>query len=114
MSSGGNNMLSETIQLRLKERFAAPLPEFHKRRIVFWREEDGEFSDALGELDLKGVATVKLTGRNNFATKKLLAADDLTGDYLIYDPPNCFTPTGSSPRTKWRKSSHSLLKCAGA
>jgi hypothetical protein len=29
---------------------------------------------------------VKLTGRNNFAVKKLLSVDDLTSDYLIYDP----------------------------
>jgi len=79
-------MLSETIKLRLAERFAAPLTEFHKRRIVFWHDEDGEFSDGVDELDLPGVSVVKLTGSNNFAVKKLLSADDLTGDYLVYDP----------------------------
>jgi len=79
-------MLSETIKLRLKERFDAPLPEFYKRRIVFWHDEDGEFADAIDELDLSGVSVVKLTGTNNFAVKKLLSSDDLTGDYLIYDP----------------------------
>lgn len=79
-------MLSETIKSRLAERFAAPLPEFHKRRIVFWHDEDGEFADAVDELELPGVSIIKLTGRNNFAIKKLLSADDLTGDYLVYDP----------------------------
>jgi uncharacterized protein (TIGR02687 family) len=79
-------MLSETIRQRLAERFAAPLPEYHKRRIVFWRDEEGEFADAVDELDLPGVNIVKLTGTNNFAVKKLLSSDDLTGDYLIYDP----------------------------
>ena len=79
-------MLSETIKLRLAERFAAPLSEFHKRRIVFWHDEDGEFADGVDELDLPGVSVVKLTGSNNFAVKKLLSADDLTGDYLVYDP----------------------------
>ena len=79
-------MLSETIRQRLTERFAAPLPEFHQRRIVFWRDEEGEFADAVDELDLLGVNIVKLTGTNNFAVKKLLSSDDLTGDYLIYDP----------------------------
>lgn len=79
-------MLSETIKLRLTERFDAPLPEFYKRRIVFWHDEDGEFADAIDELDLPGVSVVKLTGTNNFAVKKLLSSDDLTGDYLIYDP----------------------------
>ena len=79
-------MLSETIKLRLAERFAAPLSEFHKRRIVFWHDEDGEFADEIDDLNLPGVNIVKLTGRNNFAVKKLLSADDLTGDYLVYDP----------------------------
>ena len=79
-------MLSETIKLRLAERFAAPLTEFHKRRIVFWHDEDGEFADGVDELNLPGVSIVKLTGSNNFAVKKLLSADDLTGDYLVYDP----------------------------
>ena len=78
-------MLSETIKLRLTERFDAPLPEFYKRRIVFWHDEDGEFADAIDDLDLPGVGVVKLTGTNNFAVKKLLSSDDLTGDYLIYD-----------------------------
>jgi hypothetical protein len=37
------------------ERFAAPLSEFHKRRIVFWYDEDGEFAEAVDELALSGV-----------------------------------------------------------
>lgn len=79
-------MLSDTIKLRLAERFVAPLPEFHQRRIVFWHDEDDEFAEQINELDLPGVSVVKLTGKNHFAVKKLLAADDLTGDYLVYDP----------------------------
>jgi len=79
-------MLSETILQRIADRFAAPLPEFHKRRIVFWHDEDVEFADAIDELELPGVNIIKLTGTNNFAVKKLLSSDDLTGDYLVYDP----------------------------
>jgi uncharacterized protein (TIGR02687 family) len=146
-------MLSDTIQLRLTERFAAPLPDFHKRRVVFWRDEDGEFAeqwsvisgqwsvrskdlgqglegDARGpgydslnsrsacsvfcETDCTGspafhcplttvhcplttINCVALTGRNSFAVKKLLTADDLTGDYLIYDP----LSYGSPPTDDW-------------
>ncbi|HQQ66636.1 MAG TPA: BREX-1 system phosphatase PglZ type A [Thermotogota bacterium] len=78
--------MSETIKLRLAERFAAPLPEFYKRRIVFWRDEDREFPERVDELVPEGVTLVKLTGSNHFAVKKLLTVDDLTGDYLIYDP----------------------------
>jgi uncharacterized protein (TIGR02687 family) len=79
-------MLFETIKRRLLERFTAPLPEFHKRRIVFWHDEDGEFADQVDELALPDVTLVKLTGRNNFTVKKLLSMDDLTGNYLVYDP----------------------------
>jgi uncharacterized protein (TIGR02687 family) len=79
-------MLSEKIKSRLVERFAAPMPEFHKRRIIFWHDEDREFAEGIDELSLEGVKIVKLDGKNNFAVKKLLASDDLISDYLIYDP----------------------------
>ena len=79
-------MSTESIQFNLKERFAAPLPEFYKRRIIFWQDEEREFESTLDELDLPGVNIVKLTGTNNFAVKKLLLHDDLTGNYLIYNP----------------------------
>jgi hypothetical protein len=55
-------------------------------RVEVLPAEDGEFADEFDDLDLPGVSIVKLTGRNNFAVKKLLSADDLTGDYLVYDP----------------------------
>lgn len=79
-------MLSETIRIRLKERFSAPLPEFHQRRIVFWRDEDGEFAEEISEFELPDVKVISLNGNNNFAVKKLLTADDLTSNYLVYDP----------------------------
>ena len=79
-------MLSETIKARLTERFTAPLPEFHSRRIVFWNDGDGEFTEQVDEVNLPDVTLIKLTGRNNFAVKKLLASDDLPGDYLIITP----------------------------
>ena len=62
-------MLSEAIKSRLIERFTAPLPEFHKRRIVFWNDENGEFAEQIDELTLPNVTLVRLTGRNNFAVK---------------------------------------------
>ena len=85
-------MLSETIKARLSERFDAPLPEFHRRRIVFWHDESGEFAEEVNEISLPNVTLVKLTGRNNFYVKKLLATDDLTGNYLVYSPLKHETP----------------------
>lgn len=79
-------MPNKRIQFTLRERFAAPLPEFYRRRIVFWKDEEREFEHDIDELDLPGVKIVKLTGSNNFSVKKLLLHDDLEGDYLIYSP----------------------------
>ena len=79
-------MSTESIQFALTERFAAPLPEFYQRRIIFWQDEDREFEATLDELVIPDVKIIKLTGTNNFAVKKLLLHDDLTSNYLIYNP----------------------------
>ena len=79
-------MDTEKIVQDLNRRFAAPLPEFYKRRIIVWIDEDGEFADKLEEITLENAKLVALTGGNSFAVKKLLAVDDPTGNYLIYRP----------------------------
>ena len=76
----------EKTQQELRQRFAAPLPEFYQRRIIFWYDPDKSFEDQVGELVLDGVKILILTGSNTFAAKKLLCEDDLTSDYLVYDP----------------------------
>ncbi len=80
------NMDADKIIQDLNRRFAAPLPEFYKRRIVFWIDEDAEFEDKLDEIKLNGAKVITLTGVNNFYVKKLLAVDDPTGNYLVYRP----------------------------
>lgn len=79
-------MDSDKIIQELNQRFTAPLPEFYKRRIVFWYDEDGEFSERLDEIVLNNAKLVALTGTNNFAMKKLLTVDDTTNNYLVYCP----------------------------
>ena len=79
-------MSIERIEVNLKERYAAPLPEFYRRRIVFWEDPEREFERDIDELHLDGVHIVKLTGTNNFAVKKMLLHDDLENDYLVYSP----------------------------
>ena len=79
-------MDSEKIVQELNQRFAAPLPEFYKRRIVFWYDEDKEFEDKLDEIVLTNAKIVSLTGTNNFEVKKLLGVDDITSNYLVYCP----------------------------
>ena len=70
----------------LNRRFAAPLPEFYQRRIIFWYDEDKEFEEKLDEVVLENAKVVALTGSNTFSIKKLLSVDDLTTNYLVYDP----------------------------
>lgn len=70
----------------LNRRFAAPLPEFYKRRIIFWYDEDKEFEDKLDEVVLENAKVIALTGNNSFSVKKLLTVDDLTTNYLVYGP----------------------------
>lgn len=79
-------MDSDKIIQELNQRFAAPLPEFYKRRIIFWYDEDGEFRERLDEVALNNAKLVALTGTNNFAVKKLLSVDDTTNNYLVYCP----------------------------
>lgn len=76
----------ETVVQDLNKRFSAPLPEFYKRRIIFWCDEEGEFEDKLDEIELADAKLIKLTGSNNFAVKKLLAVDDTTSNFLVYRP----------------------------
>ncbi len=40
-------MDAENIVQDLKRRFAAPLPEFYKRRIIFWHDEERDLDFTL-------------------------------------------------------------------
>ena len=76
----------DTVLSDMNRRFSAPLPEFYKRRIIFWYDEDREFEDRLDGIELNNAKLVILTGSNTFAVKKLLCEDDTSSNYLVYDP----------------------------
>ena len=77
-------MDSEKVIQDLNQRFAQPLPEFYKRRIIFWCDEEREFEDKLDEIVLHDAKLIALTGTNHFAVKKLLGVEDPTGNYVVY------------------------------
>lgn len=79
-------MDSEKVVQDLNQRFAQPLPEFYKRRIIFWCDEEREFEDKLDKIVLHDAKLIALTGTNYFAVKKLLGVDDTTGNYVVYCP----------------------------
>lgn len=74
------------IEKTLQERFAASLQDNYSRRIIFWQDPEGEFSNLVDELRLDGVKILKLTGTNNFAAKMLLSETDTESNYLVYNP----------------------------
>lgn len=76
----------DTIVSDLRARFEAPLPEFYKRRIVFWHDPEGEWKDTIEGMDLPKAKLLVMNGTNNFAAKKLLTVEDTTSDYLVYIP----------------------------
>ncbi len=79
-------MDTEKVIQDLNRRFAEPLSEFYNRRIIFWYDEDGEFSDKLDEIVLDNAKLVVMTSTNNFAVKKLLSHDDKSSNFLVYSP----------------------------
>ncbi len=79
-------MDSEKVIQDLNQRFAQPLPEFYKRRIIFWCDEEREFEDKLDEIVLHDAKLIALTGTNYFAVKKLLGVEDTIGNYVVYCP----------------------------
>lgn len=79
-------METEKVTLDLNKRFSAPLPDYYKRRIIFWYDEEREFEDKLDDIVLNNAQLVRMTGNNTFAIKKLLSHDDLYSNYLVYCP----------------------------
>lgn len=75
-----------SIEQSLRERFAAPLPDYYRRRIIFWQDPDGEFAGQVDDLCPESVKLLKLTGTNNFEAKLLLSETDTDSDYLVYNP----------------------------
>lgn len=77
---------SEKIIQELNRRFALPLPEFYKRRIIFWYDEERDFEEKIqsGEIKLANSELVVLDETNNFEIKKLLTHDDKIHNYCVY------------------------------
>lgn len=78
-------MAIEDIKKELEQRFAEPLDEFYKRRIIFWNDEDGDFKEEVSDLSLSNAKVLVLTPTNQFASKKLLSSDDQESNYLVYN-----------------------------
>ena len=76
----------DSIVKQLNKKFSEPLPEFFRRRVVFWNDEDGDFKNEIEGLQLENAKVIVLKENNNFAVKKLLTSEDLDNNYLVYNP----------------------------
>jgi uncharacterized protein (TIGR02687 family) len=85
-----------TITQELNKRFMAPLPEFYKRRIVVWYDEEQEFAEQISDIEITGAKIITLTGTNNFQVKKQIGVDEPTENFLIYNP-----LTNEDPEDDW-------------
>ncbi len=79
-------MANEDIKKELEQRFAEPLDEFYKRRIIFWNDEDGDFKDEINDLELSNAKVLILDATNQFESKRILSSLDLESNYLVYNP----------------------------
>lgn len=79
-------MDSEKVVTDLNRIFAQPLPEYYRRRIVFWYDEEQEFKDKLDEIVLDNAKVIVLNGHNSFMVKQLLCLEDTSSNYLVYVP----------------------------
>lgn len=76
----------ESIIKQLNQKFSEPLPEFYERRVIFWNDEEKAFADKLEDFELENAKLLVLTETNNFEVKKILSKDDLTSNFLVYNP----------------------------
>lgn len=79
-------MAIEDIKKELEQRFAEPLEDFYKRRIIFWNDEDGDFKEEVADLELSNAKILMLDSTNQFESKKILSFDDQNSNFLVYNP----------------------------
>ncbi len=79
-------MDTDKIVQDINQRFADPLPDYYNRRIIFWYDEEHEFKDKLDDIVLDNARLISLSNDNIYSIKKLLCADDLKSNFLVYTP----------------------------
>lgn len=68
----------------LQDHFQKELINGRKRHIVFWYDEDEEFTSDIDDIRLDQVRIWKVTEHNLFATKYELEKNDTTSHFLLY------------------------------
>jgi hypothetical protein len=74
----------ERIKKNLENRFSADLKAGEKRKIIFWYDAEGQFTDLIEELEIANAKLHRLMDSNYFCTKYLLEVEDTESNYLVY------------------------------
>lgn len=70
----------------LNARFRAPLKEHYRRRIIVWKDEEGEFADAAAELKLENARILVMQRDHMFELRRQIEVDYVQENLLIYCP----------------------------
>ena len=70
----------------LNQRFSAPKPEYYRRRILVWMDEDGEFADSVAEHVPQSVRLLVMREDNMFLLRRQIELDYAEEDILLYCP----------------------------
>ena len=80
----------------LNARFRAPLKEHYRRRIIVWKDEEGEFADAAAELELENARILVMQKDHMFELRRQIEVDCAQENLLIYCPLSF-----SKPQDNW-------------
>ena len=74
------------IQPELLRRFEAPLPEFYRRRIIVFKDEQGSFADEIERMELPGVRVLTMRENELFTLRRQIESDYAQENILLYCP----------------------------
>ena len=76
----------DQIKKTLDSMFNKETSDGKKRNIVFWYDEEAEFTEEIDELQLENAKIIKLNEGSSFAVKHRIEKADTFTNYLIYSP----------------------------
>lgn len=80
----------------LEARFRAPLKDYYTRRIIVWRDEGGEFSETVAEMELENARILVMQENCMFELRRQIEVDYADENLLIYCP-----LTFEKPQDNW-------------
>lgn len=70
----------------LNARLHMPLKDYYRRRIIVWKDEEGEFADAVSETVLENARVLIMHENSMFEIRRQIEVDYANENLLIYCP----------------------------